>query len=87
MNQIKNLPEQFVGRGEVRGFEFIQISKTNRGFCYEVSSNGIITHYEVFRRKINKRFNCESYPTAKSFGLWAWTYRTKEEALNKLNLL
>jgi hypothetical protein len=93
MNQIKKaastaikkqLPEQFTGRGEVKGFEFTLICKTNRGFLYEVHDGGINPHYEVFERKINKRFNCESYPTAKAFGIWAWTFRSKEEALKKL---
>jgi hypothetical protein len=52
---IKSLPKNFVGRGEVRGYEFSLVSKTKWGFCYEVDLNGIITHYEVCLRKINKR--------------------------------
>lgn len=84
MKPIKPLPKQFPGRGEVKGYNFRQICMTDRGFLYEVSSNDIIPHYEVFKRKINKRFNCESYPTSKSFGYWAWTYRKKEMAIEKL---
>jgi hypothetical protein len=81
---IKPLPKKFVGRGEVKGFEFSLVSKTKWGFCHEVRQDGIITHYEVFRRKINKRFGSESYPSAKSFGYWAWTFKTKEKAIRKL---
>lgn len=84
MNTIKELPERFTGTGEVKGYEFTQICKTNRGFCYEVSLKGRITHFEVFLRKINKRFGCESYPTAKAFGIWAWTIKSKDKALIKL---
>jgi hypothetical protein len=84
MDAIKPLPEKFAGTGEVRGYEFCLVSKTKRGFCFEVSNSGIISHYEVFKRKINYRFNCESYPTSKAFGIWAWTYRTKEKAIEKL---
>ena len=87
MGGIKRLPEQFSGRGEVRGYKFIHICITNRGFCYKVTQSNINPHFEVFRRKINKRFSCESYPTSKAFGIWAWTYKNRDEALNKLNLL
>jgi len=84
MKPIKKLPEQFTGRGEVKGYDFTLICKTEKGFCYEVTQSGIIPHYEVFRRKTNKRFNCESYPTSKAFGIWAWTFRNRDEALNRL---
>lgn len=49
MGTIKQLPEQFSGTGEVRGYNFSLICKTNRGFCYKVQLDGITTHYEVFR--------------------------------------
>jgi hypothetical protein len=84
---IKPLQKKFAGRGEVKGYEFSLVSKTKWGFCYEVSYDGIITHYEVFLRKINNRFGCESYPTSKAFGYWAWTFKTKDKAIRKLNSL
>ncbi len=84
METIKLLPEKFIGRGEVRGIQFAQICKTERAFCYGVSINGVITHYEVFKRKINLQFGCESYPTAKAFGLWAYTYTCLGKALGKM---
>lgn len=87
MVTIKQLHEQFSGTGEVRDYEFGLVCKTNRGFCYKVTIDGITVHYEVFRRKINKRFACESYPTSKAFGIWAWTYRCLTKALKKLNSL
>lgn len=85
--RIKQLPKQFIGRGEVRGFDFSLVSRSNWGFCYEVRIDGTITHYEVFLLKINKRFGCVSYPGSGSFGNWAWTYQTKEEAIKKLSEL
>ena len=84
---IKPLPKRFSGRGEVKGYNFTLICKTKWGFLYEVSHDGIITHYEVFLRKINKRFGCESYPLSKAFGIWAWTFKTKDKAIRKLNSL
>ncbi len=81
---IKPLPKNFAGRGEVSGYEFSLVSKTKWGFCYEVRLDGTVTHYEVFLRKINKRFGCESYPSANVFGTGAWTYNSKEKAIRKL---
>jgi len=79
---ITPLQNCFFGRGEVSGYKFTQISKTDKAFIYEVSSGGS-KHYEVFKRFVNKRFACESYPTSKAFGIWAWTCMTLEAALNK----
>jgi hypothetical protein len=81
---IKPLPIKFAGSGEVKGYDFTLICKTKWGFCYEVKLDGIKPHYEVFIRKINKRFRCESYPTSKAFGIWAWTFKTKDKAIRKL---
>lgn len=85
--EIRQLPSAFQGKGEVAPYYFTLLYQTNRAFCYQVSLKGVITHYEVFRHKINKRFNCVSYPSAKSFGIWAWTYHSKDRALAKLNSL
>lgn len=82
-NTITTLPIQFQGRGEVKGYIFTQTYKTDRAFIYEVYSDDSI-HYEVFKRLLNKRFACESYPTSKAFGIWAWTCMTLEDALDKL---
>lgn len=81
-NHIKALPTNFQGRGEVKGYSFTQISKTDKAFIYEVSSDGS-KHYEVFKRFVNKRFACESYPTSRGFGIYAWTCMTLEAALKK----
>lgn len=84
---MKFLPKEFFGRGEVKGYKFTQIQVTNKGFLYEVTSDDTLPHYEVFNRKINEWYNCESYPTSKSFGKWAWTFSNKEKAIEKLNSL
>ena len=81
-NTITTLPTQFQGRGEVKGYIFTQVRKTDKALLYKVSS-GDREHYEVLKRIINTRFACESYPTSKAFGIWAWTCMTLEAALNK----
>ncbi len=84
--KIKILQERFVGRGEVKGHIFTQLSRTDRAFLYEVNTgNGI--YYEVFKKKINHRYGCVSYPTSKAFGFWAWSYSNLEKAIAKINHL
>ena len=84
---MKQLQQQFQGRGEVKGYTFTQIRVTDKGFIYSKELNGSLS-YEVFKRKENKRFDCISYPTSNSFGIWAWDCKTlerAEEILNNLN--
>ena len=63
---MRELPIEFVGIGEVRGFQFRQVSRTMFGYIYEVRVPGTEKcHYEVFRRMENARFGCVSYPKAR----------------------
>ena len=78
---MRELPMEFVGVGEVRGFRFRQIARTDAGYVYEVvMPESGLRHWEVFRRMENERFGCVSYPKSKSFGAWAWTCDTLERA-------
>ncbi len=83
MDKIIPLKTEFVGRGEVKGFNFSQISKTNWGFLYEVNTGHTI-YYEVFKKRINHRFGCVSFPTSRAFGIWAWTTTDIKRASNIL---
>lgn len=70
---MRELPMEFVGVGEVRGFRFRRVEATPLGFIYEVVIPACgRKHWEVFRRVENVRFGCVSYPKSKSFGAWAW---------------
>ena len=80
---MKELPKHFEGKGQVRGYTFTQISKTDWGFIYEVEFSGY-KHYEVFKKRLNHRFGTVSYPTDKAFGIWAWTCLTLDKAQRKL---
>lgn len=77
---MKELNEKFIGRGQVKGFIFTQKNKSKAGYVYEVNTGSTI-HYEVFKRKENKQFNCISYPSDKAFGFWAWCCSDYERAL------
>lgn len=80
---MKELQEEFIGKGQVRGFKFTQIKKTKTAYLYRVDT-GDSKHYEVFERKENNRFNCVAYPSNKAFGLWAKTSSVFERALEML---
>lgn len=82
---MRELPTEFVGVGEVRGFVFRQVSRTMFGYIYEVRVPGKEgSHYEVFRRMENARFGCVSYPKSKSFGAWAWCCDSLAKARERL---
>jgi hypothetical protein len=83
MQEPRELPETFVGRGEVRGFNFTQIAYSPNAvfptYLYQVDNAGT-THYEIFARKQNHRHGVISYPTANAFGVWAKTCANPEKA-------
>ena len=82
---LRELPVEFVGVGEVRGFLFRQVARTMFGYIYEVRVPGKgESHYEVFRRMENARFGCVSYPKSKSFGAWAWCCDSLAKARERL---
>ena len=81
---MKELQKEFIGRGEVRGFKFTQLLRSDVAYLYKVDVFGQI-HYEVFKRRENARYGNVSYPTSKAFGKWAWTTRDYNKATNSRN--
>lgn len=67
--EIKELEEVIKGRGEMKGFIFTQLKKSDFAYLYDVleEESGHKT-YEVFRRRENVQFGCVSYPSSKGFG-------------------
>jgi len=90
MKEIKKLPTEFIGKGEVKGFHFCQLKRGHNACLYKVQANGMM-HYEVFKLKIAKIPKSddlyEPYPKANSFGYWAWTYRNYITAIEKFKEL
>ena len=84
MAVIRELRTDFTGLGQVRGFKFTQMSKTDSAFLYEVNTGDMI-FYEIFKRRYNTWFNCISYPTNKAFGISAFTTPNLERAYEILN--
>lgn len=79
-NDITQLRESFKGIGEVNGYLFTKVLENDFAFIYKKQINNRIS-YEVFEKRINKYYNCISYPTSKSFGIWAFDVSTYDKAL------
>ena len=80
IQNLRNIPQYFEGKGEVKGFAFTQIKKCENAYLFQVKTPFNTTHYEVFKHKINKQYGNVSYPKSKSFGVWAWCCNTLEQA-------
>lgn len=81
---MKELKKEFLGIGEVRGFQFKQLQANGYAYVYEVyNQEANSTHYEVFERVENEAFDCVSYPKSKSFGVWAWCIHDYTKAMQK----
>lgn len=95
MKETIELPkEEFTGTGEVKGFEFVKLKESDKGFLYQVTSDGNV-YYEIFKAKksplcidfekklfSNTHFKYR-YPKAKDFGHWAWTTKFIKQAEEK----
>ena len=79
---MKELQLEFIGKGEVRGFKFKQLLKSDKGYLYEVTDEGQ-KHFEVFPRHENEYYQTVTYPKSNSFSIWAWSFRSYEKALGK----
>ncbi len=80
----KEPPHQFTGTGQYKGMEFTRILTRKRAYCYLLLVGGV-KYYHVFKRRENHYFGTISYPRSEAFGVWAWCYRSLDEATRKLN--
>lgn len=87
LENIKKLATEFIGKGEIRGFQFRQIKRGQKACLYEVTTQGNTTHYEVFEIRVfqtpKTKEPYETYPKANAFGVWAWTTSIYEKALQR----
>lgn len=66
------------------GYDYKQVKcEPNIAYIYHQTFEGKHIAYEVFKHKINSLYNCVSFPSNEVFGLWAWTYKTLEQAEKK----
>ena len=77
------------------GFKYKQLKRGEKAFLYQQYLTKTESAYEVFIKKIASEHMIgdviieehEQFPTDKSFGIWAWSYRNYSEALKKFNKL
>ena len=93
---IKKLPNEFVGVGEVKGFLFKKINENDKYYIFKVTNEGC-SYFEVIKKvvvscfldfhtkEIDPNNKKETYPKSNSFGTSGWNYSTLENALNKFN--
>lgn len=93
MKNIKKLDSAFIGIGEVKNTLFNQVYSSEFAHIYKLTDENI--RFEVFERKnspicidfANRVYSetefKETYPKSKAFGVWAWTYKSIEEAVIK----
>lgn len=86
-NKQNELPKYFEGKGEVKGFTFLQVRCLNKVCIYHVSDTFGNEWYEVFTMKFNRLYNAFYYPKSNAFGISAWTCKTIEKAEQKFNSL
>ena len=84
MDTLKKLPITFIGKAEVRGFEFTQAAESANAYIYQVG-HGEDMYYEVFKKKVTaicldfltREYSetdfMENYPKKNAFGVTAWT--------------
>lgn len=81
------LPTSFIGRGEVKGYHFIEVKRSNEAYIFEVYDTFGNRWYEVFKRVVDTRFHKIAYPKSKSFGISAWTAKTLPAAEERFQLI
>ncbi|MGV0920471.1 hypothetical protein ACTS94_08820 [Empedobacter falsenii] len=87
MKIVKLLPHQFRGTGEVKGYSFTKIDESEKAFIYEKVSTTGKKSYEVFEKRVNRRFLSQRYPKSHDFGVWAWECSSFDSAFKKFNEL
>lgn len=77
------------------GFTYTQVLRDKRSCIYEQMVDEKLKFYEVFVVQVKPDRNLfghfypgsEVFPSNENFGKTAWTYRTLQEAMEKLNEL
>ena len=97
------IEKEFIGVGEVKGFNLKMLFENDRAFMYEVSyenEDGYTSKwYEVFERKVSKATDTimngvmvhfeerEVYPKSNSFGVCAWCINNYDRAKAKFDYI
>lgn len=86
---MKKLSGTIVSPKGLAGFTLIKQYEDDKYYIYKKTNTefGYAAGYELFERRINTQFDCETVPGGEAFGVWAWQYPTFDMAYDKLNKL
>jgi len=76
---FKELPMQFLGKGQNIDYTYLQEASSQDGYMFLVLYKAE-RWYEVFKRSLNYDKFINEYPQSDAFGQTAWRVGTKEEA-------
>lgn len=77
------------------GFDYTCISRGIKSFVFSQAYTPNLAYYEVFKRRVSKEciFHGKviperiAFPGNEDFGDWAWTFKSKEKAMQKFREL
>ena len=95
---IEKLQKEFDGRGEMKGYHFLQLHSSKTAYIYTVTDKHSIM-YEVIKIRTTPKWKDfdnkilsetefkEVYPKSKAFGTYGWTYKKIDDAIKKFSTI
>ena len=86
---MKKLSGTIVSPKGLAGFTLLKQYEDEEYYIYKKTNTemGYEAGYELFERKVNTMFKCETIPGGEAFGIWAWQFPTFDMAYDKLKQL
>lgn len=86
---MKYLNDVIISPKGLAGFTLTKVYTDDEYYIYHKRHTeiGYCGGYELFERRINTMFQCETVPGGEAFGIWAFQLRSYDAALNKLSQL
>lgn len=86
---MKKLSDTIVSPKGLAGFTLNKVYEDEQFYIYKKTNTefGYDGGFELFERRINTMFKCETIPGGEAFGIWAFQLHSYEAAIEKLNKL
>lgn len=83
---MKLLAETIKSPKGLKGFTLSREYMDDEYYIYKKTHthDGYEAGYELFERRENTMFKCETIPGGNAFGIWAWQLPTKQRVYQKL---
>ena len=89
MTEIKPLSKTIISPKGLAGFTLKQVYQDDDFYIYEKVNTefNYKAGYELFERRVNTMFKCETVPGGEAFGIWAFQLPNLNKAYIKLRQL